>query len=67
MIRSLWAAVRSSFGGDDGDDEADRGRFVPSPLDLSVRAAHGGSDGEVERELRDIDERARELEATRDR
>lgn len=62
MARSLWEVFISSFGRDDADDEEEDDRFVPSPLDLSVRSAHGGPDDEVERELHRINERARELE-----
>ena len=57
------------FRGDGSTDEepreeADEGRFIPSPLDLSIRVAHGGSDDTVVRELSKIDEQARELENT---
>ncbi|WP_224333118.1 hypothetical protein [Haloprofundus halobius] len=65
MVRSLWEAFLALVGrGDDGDDgdEADESRFVPSPLDLSVRTAHGGRDDEVVRELSKIGEQAREIE-----
>lgn len=44
------------------DEEDENNQFVPSPLDLSIRFAHGGPDNEVERELNKINEQARELE-----
>ncbi|WP_049984865.1 hypothetical protein [Halobellus rufus] len=63
MIRSLWDVFLARIGNADDGDDADEGRrFVPSPLDLSVRVGHGGRDDEVVRELSKIDERARELE-----
>lgn len=43
------------------DDEEDH-RFVPSHLDASVRAAHGGSRDELDREIADIEETAQQLE-----
>ncbi|QFU81102.1 hypothetical protein [Natronorubrum aibiense] len=65
MGRSLWDVFLSSFR--TNDENADEGddRFVPSPLDLSVRFAHGGPDNDVQRELHKIDEQARELEENR--
>jgi hypothetical protein len=68
MARTLWEVFISLFGRSNGDEEdPDDGdnRFVPSPLDLSVRFSHGGSDAEIDRELNNINERARELEARR--
>lgn len=53
--------------GDPPDGESGGSRFVPSPLDVSVRVAHGGSTAEVERELADVDRQARELEDGRRR
>lgn len=44
----------------DSDDEH---RFRPSPLDMSVRIGHGGSEGEQVRALEAINEQAREIEA----
>ena len=46
-------------------DEDVGSRFVPSPLDRSVRSAHGGPGDGIDRELAEIDERARELEEER--
>jgi len=65
MGRSLWEAFLSIFdrGSDENDTEDEEG-FTPSPLDLSVRFAHGGPDTAVERELVDVEEQARELEET---
>ncbi|MFC7008519.1 hypothetical protein ACFQKF_12880 [Halalkalicoccus sp. GCM10025322] len=62
MARNLWEVFISLFRRNNGDDEQEDDRLVPSPLDLSVRFAHGGPDNEVERELHNIDEQARELE-----
>ena len=67
MGLSIWEVFQTLFRWDESTDEepseeADEGRFVPSPLDLSVRVAHGGSDDTVVRELSKIDEQARELE-----
>jgi hypothetical protein len=45
----------------DAGDDRDDSRFVPSPLDRSVRRAHGSGDREADRELGRIGERAREL------
>lgn len=69
MSLSIWEVFQTLFrwGGstdEDPSEEADEGRFVPSPLDLSVRVAHGGSDDTVVRELSKVDEQARELENT---
>lgn len=70
MSLSIWEVFKALFQWDESTDEepseeADEGRFVPSPLDLSVRVAHGGSDDTVVRELSKIDEQARELEKNR--
>lgn len=67
MVLSIWGVFRTLFRwgentDDEPDEESDEGRFVPSPLDLSVRIAHGGPDDEIVRELSKIDEQARELE-----
>ena len=68
MARSLWEVFRSlvdrSGGGSEDTEEDDTG-FVPSPLDLSIRYSHGGSDTEIDRELNKINEQARELENIR--
>ena len=72
MLRRItaWVAARLGRDGerDDGappDRESGGSRFVPSPLDISVRIAHGGSTADVERELADVVRQARELEAGR--
>ncbi|MBP1988150.1 hypothetical protein [Halolamina salifodinae] len=66
MARSVWELFLALFrGGEEAEpeaDEEDEGRFVPSPMDLSVRIGHGGSEDERLRELAEINERARELE-----
>ena len=47
---------------DTEEEEEERdARFVPSPLDRSVRDAHGGND-DLERELAAIADRAKEIE-----
>lgn len=70
MGLGVWGKIFALFGRDDetGEDpgqEDDEGRFVPSPLDVSVRIGHGGSDGNGTRELSEMSERARELEESR--
>ncbi|MFA9516886.1 hypothetical protein ACERIT_06670 [Halopenitus sp. H-Gu1] len=69
MSLNIWEVFQTLFRWDRETDEepgeeADEARFIPSPLDLSVRVAHGGSDDTVVRELSKIDEQARELEKT---
>lgn len=68
MIRRLWKAFLSLVSRNDQDrDETEEGgsRFIPSPLDLSVRSSHGGPDDEIARELNSINEQAREIEENR--
>lgn len=67
MALSVWEVFFALFrGGGETDTESedgeDEGRFVPSPLDLSVRIGHGGSEDEQVRELVDISEQARKIE-----
>ena len=66
MPPSIWDVFRAlSRWGEKTEvssEETDERRFVPSPLDLSVRIGHGGADDDVVRELSKIDEQARELE-----
>lgn len=59
MIRSIWEAFLGRLGRsvDTDGEESDSG-FVPSPLDLSIREAHGGQDVRVEREFSKIHEQA---------
>ena len=69
MSLSIWEAFqtllrRGESADEEPSEEADESRFVPSPLDRSVRVAHGGSDDTVVRELSKVDEQARELENT---
>ena len=47
---------------DTNDDES---RFVPSPLDMSVRHAHGSNEAAVDRELQRIQQQAEEIERRR--
>jgi hypothetical protein len=63
MALGITEAIRRLVGGDD-DSEEER-RFVPSLLDWSVRHSHGGSGDERARELADVREQARDLEAER--
>lgn len=63
----LTAHFSSEQGGDeskaDDTEPAEKNsRFVPSRLDASVRAAHGGGGAEIERELAAIEAKARLLE-----
>lgn len=63
MAGSLWEVFLAFFRDRTETTEDDEeSRFVPSPLDLSVRVGHGGSDDQGVRELSKIQERARELE-----
>ena len=68
MMRNLWKIFLSLFirSDEDGEEtEEDDSRFVPSPLDRSVRSSHGGSDDEIERELNSINKLAGENKETR--
>lgn len=67
MALSVWEVFLALFRGDEeteaeSDEGEDEGRFVPSPLDLSVRIGHGGSEDERVRALVEISEQAREIE-----
>jgi len=59
MVRGLWSVFLSLLRRSAPEEDAEDARYVPSPLDLSVRVAHGGRDDEVERELSKIEEQAR--------
>lgn len=60
VIHSIWEAFVSRLQRNvDSDEET---RFTPSPLDVSVRVAHGGEDVGVERELSKISDQAAEIE-----
>lgn len=65
MGLTLWEVFLSKFKRnietEEEEDEESNG-FVPSPLDLSVRYAHGMPDAEIEREFHRITEQAREIE-----
>lgn len=69
MARSVWelfvGLFSSSDEADDGEED-DGSRLIPSPLDLSVRIAHGGSDDEQARALSDVQEQAEQLEQRRE-
>lgn len=62
MIHGVWEAFIARLGRRVDADEEDDSGFVPSPLDLSVRDAHGGQDITVERELSKICEQAARME-----
>jgi hypothetical protein len=67
MIRRVLSWLTARFVADeepDGDGEG--GGFVPSPLDRSVRYAHGGND-DGERALSEVRERAETIEDPRRR
>jgi hypothetical protein len=68
MLRAALSrlAARLGRGDADAEDGTDRSRFVPSPLDASVRYAHGAPDDEVDRELARVDDAARRLEDARE-
>ena len=63
MIHGIWELFLSLLGRETGTESSeDEDRFIPSPLDLSVRVGHGGRDDEIERELSRISETAKELD-----
>jgi hypothetical protein len=66
MFRRVMAWLRGRSGDEEPDAEAGErdSRFVPSPLDRSVRYAHGGND-DLDREIADVAEQAREFEDRR--
>lgn len=61
MPMTLLKRFRRRFGGEESDGESDA-EFVPSPLDLSVRYAHGSGEQEAEREIRRIQEQAEQFD-----
>lgn len=63
MIRGIWEAFVARLSRNVKTDEGkDDSPFIPSPLDLSIREAHGGQDVRVERELSKVSEQAAEIE-----
>jgi hypothetical protein len=69
MSLSIWEVFQTLFRWGERteaepSEEAAESRFVPSPLDLSIRVAHGGSDDTVVRELSKVDRQAQALEQT---
>ena len=63
MDLNLWELFVALFRDNEETTEEDENdRFVPSPLDLSVRIGHGGHDDEGLREVSDIREQASDLE-----
>lgn len=74
MALSVWEVFLDLFrggeksneeSGNERGEEEDEDRFVPSPLDLSVRIGHGGSDSQQVRELAKINKQAEEIEEER--
>ena len=70
MALRIWDVFVTLFSGSERDGKAsggaeDEGQFVPSSLDLSVRVAHGGTDGERVRALSKIDNPTKDLEEHR--
>lgn len=65
MIRSLWKRFVALFERTETEED-EESRFVPSPLDWSVRVGHGGGDDEAVRELSRVNERAQTLEESHD-
>lgn len=64
-MRGLWSKVMAFIRRVRSDEEDDEeSRFIPSPLDRSVRIGHGGRDDEIERELVQIEKQARDLDDT---
>ena len=74
MPATLWRRFRRRFVDDadtdadsdiDENTDSDESRFVPSPLDMSVRHAHGSNEAAVDRELERIQQQAEEIERRR--
>ena len=70
MALSVWEVFLAlASGGEESEDESsengNEGRFVPFPLDLSIRIGHGGSDSQRVRELAKISKQAEEIEEER--
>ena len=65
MIRRVLSWLTARFDADgEPDTDGEGGGFVPSPLDRSVRYAHGRKD-DGERALAEIRERAETIEERR--
>jgi len=64
MFRGLlkWFTARFRDDEETTDTEREESRFVPSALDRSVRVAHGGGNAEAEREIEQVQEKARQIE-----
>lgn len=58
-------AKRVGLTSEDGGDESEDSRFIPSRLDFSVRSSHGGGNAEGARELDSINETAQKLDKER--
>lgn len=67
MAQTIWELFLSKFtiseeDAENDDEDESSGRFVPSPMDLSVRIAHGGTDADLQREINKINEQAEKIE-----
>lgn len=68
MVRRIWNWLAARLGRSNEDNDEEEGsdsRFVPSELDQSVRAAHGGATVHGKQEIANIQEEAEELERHR--
>ena len=57
-----WFAKKAGLTSDEGGDESEDRRFIPSRLDFSVRSSHGSGNTEGARELDNINKKAQLLE-----
>jgi hypothetical protein len=62
-----WLGSLFDRRGETDERDGDDSRFVPSPLDRSVRRAHGSGGEDAARELERVDEQAQELDPSRRR
>ncbi len=58
LLRRFLKRFLRDGGSDDTGTDGDNNRFVPSPLDISVHEAHGGSRA-ADREIANIQEQAK--------
>jgi hypothetical protein len=62
LLQRFRRCLGSDADADSGGGDTDDSRFVPSPLDLSVRNAHGSGEREAAREIQRIQEQAAEFD-----